>query len=69
MPGTRRTPINRQHTPLITPTVLGLYRRALKLRKVESAGKYRDTIGDLNASLTKVALEELLQLDAPEYDG
>ena len=43
--------------------------RALKLRKVESAGKYRDTIGDLNASLTKVALEELLQLDAPEYDG
>jgi len=33
MPGTRRTPINRQHTPLITPTVLGLYRRALKLRK------------------------------------
>ena len=32
MPGTRRTPIGRAWTPLITPQALGLYRRALKLR-------------------------------------
>ena len=33
MPGTKRTPLARQHTPLITPQVVDLYRRALELRK------------------------------------
>jgi hypothetical protein len=33
MPGTRRTPLARSHTPLITPQVVELYRRALRLRK------------------------------------
>ena len=32
MPGTRRTPIRRQHTSLVTAQAVALYQRALKAR-------------------------------------
>jgi hypothetical protein len=56
MPGTKRTPIARSWTPLITPQALDLYRRALKLRTrahLSSADKYacHDAERDLDRAL------------------
>jgi len=56
MPGTKRTPIARSRTPLITPQALDLYRRALKLRTrahLSSTDKYacHDAERDLDRML------------------
>jgi hypothetical protein len=47
MPGTRRTPIRRQHTSLITAQAVALYQRALKARaKVHLSDELRQAAHD-----------------------
>ena len=73
MPGTRRTPIRRQHTSLITAQAVALFRHALSLRRRGAdqqtcRAAERDVDRMLGVKLWQVSIfdfDDILDRDAP----